>query len=132
MLYETAAWGIEDQPPFLNIALSLETSLSPEALLQLIREIEAASGRQRAVIWGQRTLDIDILFFGASVIDTAELVIPHPHLAGRRFALVPLCDIAPHFMHPVLGQTCSELLLACPDPLQVTLYQPGQGRTMAV
>lgn len=117
--YETAAWGLEEQPPFLNVALGFQTSWTPEALLNLIRETEAKYGRQRQVVWGQRTLDVDILFFGNRVIHTPELAVPHPRLQDRRFALVPLAELASGLVHPVLEKTIDELLAICPDPLPV-------------
>jgi 2-amino-4-hydroxy-6-hydroxymethyldihydropteridine diphosphokinase len=121
-LYETAAWGKEDQPDFLNMALCIETVLSPDELLQANQTIEQHMGRQRTVHWGQRTLDIDILFYGNEVVHLPTLEIPHPRIQDRRFALVPLNEIASGFSHPVLNKTISELLQACPDPLEVRLY----------
>lgn len=120
-IYETAAWGLEDQPAFLNQALSMITGLSPEAVLECIRDIEASADRQRAVRWGQRTLDVDILIFGNQIRNTGELQIPHPELARRRFALMPLAEIAPDLVHPVLHQPVAALLASCPDPLPVNL-----------
>lgn len=117
--YRTAAWGIEDQPDFLNIALEIDTKLSAEKLLSAILEIELKLGRHREVKWGQRTIDIDILFYGSDVIDNPGLKVPHPYLQERRFALVPLNEIAPDYMHPVLKKTNRQLLQECNDPLDV-------------
>lgn len=121
-LYQTAAWGIEDQPAFLNMALCLQTELHPLELLQKIHDIEQHLGRQRTQKWGQRTLDIDILFYGDAIVDLPELKVPHPYLQERRFALVPLNEITPDFLHPGLNKTVSQLLDDCPDQLEVEKY----------
>lgn len=124
-LYETAAWGKEDQPDFLNMVIEVETVLSPEQLLQAVQEIELQLGRQRKVKWGQRTLDIDILFYGEAVIHTDRLVVPHPFLQERRFTLLPLQEIAPELMHPVLQKNVTTLLHECPDLLEVKKIDSG-------
>lgn len=121
-LYETAAWGREDQPAFLNQALAVRTSLRPEALLAACQAAEQRAGRQRLEHWGSRTLDVDILFFGHEVIDTPTLTVPHPRLPERRFALVPLAEITDSLRHPQLHLTVCELLLHCPDSLPVRLW----------
>ena len=118
-LYETAAWGREDQPAFLNQALALRTVLSPAELLAVCLAAEQAAGRERQEHWGSRTLDVDILFFGHETITTPTLSVPHPRLAARRFALVPLAEIASALIHPQLGETVVTLLARCPDPLPV-------------
>ena len=118
-LYETAAWGREDQPAFLNQALALRTALSAEQLLERCLAAERQAGRERLEHWGSRTLDVDILFYGPAIIDQPTLAVPHPRLAGRRFALVPLAEIAPQLRHPQLGLSVAELLARCPDPLPV-------------
>lgn len=123
-LYETAAWGRQDQPTFLNQALALRTALSAEALLAACLATEQRAGRERLERWGSRTLDVDIMFFGAEIIATSTLTVPHPRLAGRRFALVPLAEIAGSLPHPQLGATIAVLLVGCPDPLPV---QPWAG-----
>lgn len=117
--YETAAWGLEDQPAFLNQALAVRTSLPAAELLAVCLATEQQAGRERQQRWGSRTLDVDILLYGQEVIATPTLVIPHPALPGRRFALVPLAEIAPHVVHPQLHQTVADLLASCPDPLAV-------------
>lgn len=119
-IYQTAAWGIEDQPAFLNMALCLQADLPPLILLKAINNIEHNLGRQRTLKWGQRTLDIDILFYGDEVIELAELKVPHPYLQERRFALVPLNEIAPDLIHPGFSKTVTQLLEECPDKLEVS------------
>lgn len=118
-VYETAAWGKTDQPAFLNQALVLETSLDAPALLRQLLATEEQMGRVRYQRYGSRTIDIDILFFNSAVIRLPELIIPHPEIARRRFALMPMDEIAPGYVHPVLGKTIHELLNQCPDKLEV-------------
>jgi 2-amino-4-hydroxy-6-hydroxymethyldihydropteridine diphosphokinase len=118
-VYETAAWGITEQPDFWNQVVALETDLPPEALLAAILAIEQSLGRARDQRWGARTLDIDILYYNDQVVETPALSVPHPQIANRRFTLAPLAEIAPGFVHPVLHLTQQQLLDACPDPLPV-------------
>jgi len=119
-MYETAAWGKEAQPKFLNSVLAMATTLSAHDVLIEIQKIENLLGRQRDELWGARTLDIDILFYDHEIIQTRELTIPHPFIQDRRFVLVPLSEIAPDLQHPTLKKTIAELLASCPDQLEVT------------
>ncbi|MET0244770.1 MAG: 2-amino-4-hydroxy-6-hydroxymethyldihydropteridine diphosphokinase [Flavitalea sp.] len=123
-VFETAPWGLADQDPFLNQAIAVNTSLEAENLLKVLLSIELEMGRLRQTKNGPRVIDIDILFYGNEIIDTTILKVPHPLLAERRFALVPLCDLIPDFVHPVLNQKLSRLLEICPDPLPVSLFEP--------
>lgn len=123
-IYETAAWGKEDQSPFLNQVLLLSTSLTAEELLKNILHAEIEMGRERREKYGARIIDIDILLFNAEIYDEPDLKVPHPQLPGRRFALAPLAEIAPDFIHPVLKKSFSVLLDECPDPLRVTIFEP--------
>jgi len=121
-LYTTAAWGVTDQPDFLNQAILIESTLDPQALLETVLRIEQEIGRVRLQKWGARTIDIDILFFDETIIQTPGLVIPHPELQNRRFALVPLNEIDAALVHPVLNKTIQELLDLCPDTSAVEPY----------
>lgn len=118
-LYETAAWGHEAQAAFLNQALEIETPLSAANLLQTVLQIEEGLGRVREIKYGPRTIDIDILFFNAAVVQEKALQIPHPQLQNRRFVLVPMNEIAPELCHPVFKKTVAQLLKECPDKLDV-------------
>ena len=122
-IYKSDAWGKEDQDPFLNQVLLVETSLSASDLLQSLLKIEQQMGRIRSVKWGARIIDIDILFYDNEQIQNDNLIIPHPALAERRFTLIPLNEIAPDFFHPVLNKTIASLLLTCTDPLTVNLLE---------
>lgn len=122
-VYSTKAWGVEDQPDFLNQVVEIESNLDPENLLVKINEIEKKLGRVRFQKWHSRIIDIDILYFGAEIIDTPNLVIPHPENQNRNFVLIPMAEIAPELIHPVLGISQKELLLKCADPLKVRLMQ---------
>ena len=121
-LYETAPWGKTDQAPFLNQALLLSTSLDASALLKIILEVEEKSGRKRAEKYGPRIIDIDILFFNNEILNQPDLKIPHPQIQNRRFALQPLCEIAPGWVHPVFKKTILQLLKECPDKLDVKKF----------
>lgn len=112
--YETEPVDYVDQRQFLNLVVEAETSLFPLQLLSRVNKIEHALGRVRSVAKGPRTLDIDILFYGKSVIHSATLEVPHPRLAERRFVLVPLAELAPELRHPVTRQSVSEMLDAAP------------------
>ena len=118
-VYETEAWGKTDQAAFLNQALIVETPLEAPALMQRLLAIEEQMGRIRTERYGSRTIDIDILFFNEDIIRLPSLIIPHPEVANRRFALEPVNEIAPDYVHPVLQKTIHELLTLCPDKLEV-------------
>lgn len=109
-IYETQPQGHLDQPWFLNMVLEVETDLTPLELLAQTQKIEKELGRERTVPQGPRIIDIDILFYGSSIIATPELDVPHTRLATRRFVLEPLAELSPDLMHPVIGKTVRELL----------------------
>lgn len=135
-VYRSPAWGFESPDPFFNVALAVETALTPEATMRTLLQIECELGRQRPAgaggaasetpapaaagaapskTYASRPIDIDILFFGSLVLDTPLLTVPHPRLPLRRFALLPLCDLAPGLVHPLLHRSVADLLAACPD-----------------
>ena len=122
-IYETAAWGLTAQNPFLNQVLLISTTLAAGELLQTLLHIEQQSGRKRTVKMGPRIIDIDILFYNNEIISTPDLTVPHPQIANRRFVLTPLNEIAPDFVHPVLQTTIGKLLAICPDKLEVKEYE---------
>lgn len=118
-LYETAAWGKTDQPAFLNQAIEIETSLNARQLIRRILKIEKSMGRVRKEKYGPRLIDIDILLFNHEKHDYRFLTLPHPEMQNRRFALIPLAEIAPYKIHPVLNKTIRQLLEECKDELPV-------------
>ena len=119
-VYSTAPWGNTQQADFLNQAIRIEIPLSAQELLQKILHIEERLGRKRDQKWEARMIDIDILLFNAEIIQTPELTVPHPFLHERRFALIPLVDIAGDVMHPILNKSIKDLLTENTDALSVT------------
>lgn len=114
-LYESSPWGFAEQPDFLNQVVVITTSLQPPDLLKALKKIETELGRTTAEKWKQRIIDIDILFYDEIIFESEELTIPHPMLHERKFTLVPLNEIMPGFIHPVLKKTISELIISCDD-----------------
>ena len=108
-IYETDPWGYEDQPKFLNMAVRGLTYLEPEQLLKHLKRLETALGRQMTFANGPRSIDIDILFFDDLILDTPVLTLPHPRLHERGFVLLPLMDIGPDLVHPLLKKSIREL-----------------------
>ena len=122
-IYKTAAWGNEDQPDYYNQVIKVATHLDAIYLLRLCLEVEAILGRIRKEKWGERTMDIDILYFNDKVMNSDELKLPHPRIEERRFVLVPLVEIAPDFIHPKKKSSNSELLELCNDNLSVEIVE---------
>ncbi len=118
-LYCTEPVGYKEQDEFINAVAAVETELSPQDLLAACQTIENELGRVRLVRWGPRSVDLDILLYGSSVVKTPDLLVPHPRLSLRGFVLVPLCEIAPQVVHPVLNKTVAGLLQELKDPHRV-------------
>ena len=126
-LYETAAWGSMRQPDYLNQAMLIETELPATELLTTLLQVEKQLGRLRQEKYGARVIDIDLLFFNNEIIHLPELSVPHPQLQNRRFVLVPMAEIAPQLIHPLLQKSISTLLTNCTDPLDVKKFYATSG-----
>jgi len=122
-IWETAVWGGVAHASFLNQAHSFFTLLDPFELLHSLKRIESQMGRRVTERWGNREIDIDILVYGSQCVSDSILQIPHPRLAERRFALIPLMEVAPEWRHPTTGKSAAELLAECTDEASVRLHQ---------
>lgn len=121
-LYESEAWGVEDQPIFFNQVIGIETTLTPSECLLTCQEVELTLGRIRDTKWGARVIDIDILYFNNEIINTSTLQVPHPYIHLRNFTLIPLAEIASDYIHPTLQLSNQQLLLETKDKLRVRKY----------
>lgn len=122
-IYQTAAWGETNQADFLNMAAIYKVSLQPEVVFKTIKNIETEIGRMSREHWHEREIDIDIVFYGNSILKNSVLQIPHAEMQHRRFVLQPLNEICPEYIHPVLNKSVSQLLEECPDKLKVELWK---------
>ena len=120
-IYQTAPWGKSDQPWFYSVVLEIDSPYEPDQLLKGCLDIEKKLGRIREIKWGQRIIDIDILYFDELVMDTEHLKIPHPEIQNRRFNLLPLVVLNPLLIHPLLQKNQKELLNHCEDHLTCNL-----------
>ncbi|MFY0652166.1 MAG: 2-amino-4-hydroxy-6-hydroxymethyldihydropteridine diphosphokinase [Cyclobacteriaceae bacterium] len=121
-IYQTDAWGRRDQDFFLNQVLIVSTEKNAQTILESCLDIEQSMGRIRSEKWMERIIDIDILYFNEDIINTEILSVPHPEIQNRRFTLEPLTELIPEFVHPVFGQTNSNLLNECTDDLEVNEF----------
>ncbi|PHN06914.1 2-amino-4-hydroxy-6-hydroxymethyldihydropteridine diphosphokinase [Flavilitoribacter nigricans] len=121
-IYQTSPWGGIDQPDYLNQVWQIRTGLGPFHLMTALLELEKRANRERLQRWGARTLDLDLLFYDDYRIRTAFLTLPHPQIQNRNFVLVPLAEIAPDWLHPVLGKTAAELAAKSPDEEIVRIW----------
>lgn len=122
-VYETEPWGKVSQDDFLNRVIEIETLLDAKKLLPELKRIEKNLGRTENEKWSEREIDIDLLFYGSEVIDNEIMKVPHQQIENRLFVLIPMNEIAPGFIHPVLKKTISELLKNSNDKLNVVKYQ---------
>ena len=121
-VYESVPWRVEGQENYLNQILKVKTSLSADKVLSIVLDVEKQLGRVRIEKWGERLIDIDIIFYNDSIIETPELCVPHKHLHERMFVLTPLHNIAPEMVHPKYNKTIEELLNRCKDAELVKEY----------
>jgi len=118
-IYQTKAWGVINQPDFLNMVLEVQTSLTPQVVLETVLSIETEMGRVRERKWYTRLIDIDLLFYEDLIIEESNLIVPHPYLHLRNFVLQPLLDLVPLLVHPIMKKTVLQLVVECGDELPV-------------
>lgn len=127
-VFETEPWGFADQPEFLNQVIEINTEMRPQDLLEFLQQVEAMLGRERREHWQARSIDLDLLIFEDQIINSGQLILPHPELANRRFVLEPLAELAPELRVPKINRTVSELLTLCTDAHWVKKWaKPGEG-----
>ncbi len=118
-VYETEAWGVTDQPLFLNQVLKIETRLTAQEVLEIVLNIELEMGRIRIQKWAERLIDIDVLFYNNEIINEENLIVPHPRIQERNFVLKPLIEIVSSLVHPIFNKTMAALLETSKDELKV-------------
>ena len=122
-IYQSSPWGVEGQGDFLNQVILIESSYSAKLILEIILNIEKELGRVRIEKWGERVIDIDILFYNDEIIEASDLCVPHKYISKRKFVLLPLNEIAPNFIHPKYDKTITQLLAECLDEESVMIYE---------
>ncbi len=122
-IFETEPWGMIEQGEFLNCVIKIKTDIPPVELIKKMKEIETTLGRNKKEMWGEREIDIDILFYDDLVYSDEEINIPHMEMHNRRFVLVPMCEIAPDFVHPAFDKKIIELLENTSDKSIVKIYK---------
>jgi 2-amino-4-hydroxy-6-hydroxymethyldihydropteridine diphosphokinase len=124
-IYETEAWGVENQQAYLNQCIEVKTNLTSHELIDILLLIEKDLGRERTlnINYEPRSIDIDILFYNNEIINTPQLIVPHPRLHLRKFVLIPLNEITPNYLHPLLNKSIFKLLTECDDASEVTHYR---------
>lgn len=122
-IYETEPWGMKEQENFLNMAIEVKSTKSPEDVILSIKSIESALGSAKAVKWGPRSIDIDVLYCDDQIINSSDITIPHPHIQDRNFVLIPLLEIAGDFTDPVHKMTIDELYDICKDTGEVFIFE---------
>ena len=121
--YESSPWGVTEQRNFLNKVISVKSDFSAKDALKTLQNIENNLGRKRSEKWGERTIDLDILFYNNQTINTKELTIPHPHIQDRKFVLIPFAEMNGKFIHPTLKKDIFALLKECKDTEKVVVYE---------
>jgi len=121
--YESSPWGVTEQRNFLNKVISVKSDFSAKDALKTLQNIEDNLGRKRTEKWGERTIDLDILFYNNETINTKELTIPHPHIKDRKFVLIPFAEMNGKFIHPTLKKDIFALLKECKDTEKVVVYE---------
>jgi 2-amino-4-hydroxy-6-hydroxymethyldihydropteridine diphosphokinase len=122
LIYETEPWGIRNQKSFLNQVLKIQCSLSAPDLLTFVKDVEIKTGRTERARWHEREIDIDVLFYDNIIISTEKYKLPHGEIQNRKFVLIPMCEIASDFLHPVLNKSMKQLLDETKDISEVKTY----------